>query len=160
MTQRRFLFVNGFLVLFGCAHLLIIVSDRQQEKQAEWPLLYYPMFSRLKHWTFRKHLLVGIERDPPHRELPLLKPEYLRPLHPRDVHHIAQMFGPRKDGRVLLRAALSDIFHRYERRRQRNVHDGPPLRALRLYRQRWRASPGFVPAHPESHVVLAEFPPP
>lgn len=151
--------VNVFLVLFCSAHLCIIAADRQEEKQREWPLLYYPMFSRLKDWSFGKNVLVGVPAGPGGGERTLLASRYLRPIGTRDFHRIVQEANRRTDGPAFLEATLRDIHSRYEGRRLRGEHDGPPLKALRIYREEWRTAPGFVPPGPEARMLLAELRP-
>ena len=55
-------------------------------------------------------------------------------------------------------AALSDVLTRYEQARQAGEHDGPPLSALRLYRDTWyNFGTDFVPdTPPDSHRLLLE----
>ncbi len=55
-------------------------------------------------------------------------------------------------------AALSAVLTRYEQARQAGEHDGPPLSALRLYRDTWyNFGTDFVPdTPPDSHRLLLE----
>jgi len=52
---------------------------------------------------------------------------------------------------------LSDSLRRYELRRRQAAHDGPPLRAVRLYRMEWALEPdGRNVDTPDRQRLLAE----
>ncbi len=131
MTRWRRRAVYGLIAVIVAGHLYDVATGGEH-----WPFSSYPMYSHLnREWTLSFPRLVGIRRDG--SELPLWRTEYLAPL---DQSRLDQALGgmlSRPDWRTRVGAALADCLARYERRRRAGAHDGPALRALRLYDLGW-----------------------
>ena len=89
--------------------------------------------------------------------MPLWERQYIQPLTMRDVHWIAYDCRARPDGPAVLEAFLASVLDRYEAHRAARRHDGPPLQAVRLYREYWQARPGVIPPAPARRTLVAEF---
>jgi len=149
--------IRGLLV-----HLLIagVIGGSLYDiatRQEHWPFSDYPMFALvqqrpvLDNW-FR---LYGVTFD--NREVAILKYSELWPLDqsrlPLGLRRLYQQPG----GPERVRAAVDDILRRYELRRVRGQHDGPPLRALRLYSVNWDLEPYAANLdRPRSRALLVE----
>lgn len=112
-------------------HLFDIASGLEH-----WPFSPYAMYARAQgDWALSVPEIVGTRADG--GELAVKRSEYLAPF---DQARLLQAFGrlaAQPDGMALLRTALADCLARYERRRRDGAHDGPALRALRLYHSRY-----------------------
>ena len=112
-------------------HLVDIASGVEH-----WPFSPYPMYSRAQRdWAPVMAEIVGVGADG--RELAVKRPEYLAPFDQARLLGALAQLGARPDGMALVRTALNDCLERYERRRRDGAHDGPALRALRLYHSRY-----------------------
>ena len=93
--------------------------------------------------------LYGVTADEPRREILLTDPKYTSFMEAHDTDHLQWAFleiakseeDLEERGRELKEAAC-DAGERYEELRLRGHHDGPPLRAVRLYQVRWRLDAG------------------
>jgi hypothetical protein len=55
---------------------------------------------------------------------------------------------------------VTDVYDRYERRREAGDHDGPPLQAVRVYQLHWVLQPGARNAmHPNARELVYEYRP-
>jgi hypothetical protein len=101
-----------------------------------WPFSPYPMYSRAQSdWAPVMAEIVGVRLDG--EELAVKRPELLAPFDQARLLGALARLGTRPDGTALVRTALVDCLSRYERRRRQGAHDGPVLRALRLYHSRY-----------------------
>jgi len=143
------------------AHLLIVgviggslhdIATREEH----WPFSNYPMFSTVhREAVLAWPRLFGVTPDG--QEIALLQYEYLRPLDqsrlPLGLRRLYQ--SPDNESRV--RAALADVLCRYEQRREAGAHEGPPLRAIRLYSVEWPLEPFAANIDtPSSRTLIAE----
>jgi hypothetical protein len=135
MTRSRIAFIHLLIsvILFGS---LYDIATQQEH----WPFSDYPMFSNVhRESVLEWPRLYGVRTDG--SELALLDHQYLAPLDqsrlPLGLRRIyrEEGSGPR------LQDAIADCLRRYERRRVAGKHDGPPLRALRLYLVSWNLEP-------------------
>ena len=111
-----------------------LVFDREH-----WPFSPYPMYSYVMGERVSVYRLMGVEDDG--GEFPLLNSRYLRPLNWLGMAGALSRLDRKPDRERLLGEALGDCLARYERRRVAGEHDGPPLRAIRLYRLSWTMNP-------------------
>jgi hypothetical protein len=115
-----------------------------------WPFSQYPMFSWVDtQKSFTMLRLYGVTARQPLSEFPLDKNEYLEPFDNSRMPNALNL--ALHERRVT--PALEDCLRRYEALRVSGVHNGPQLRALRLYRVTWtvdwRASNMNAPDHKE-----------
>jgi glycosyltransferase involved in cell wall biosynthesis len=153
MSRNRLVLASlcTFGIVGGSA--LDIVRDREH-----WPFSQYPMFSIIDrshdHRTLRLH---GVVRHTA-QELPLTDFAHLEPFDQcRLSSALVRLRGERPGD---LAAAVTDVYDRYERRREAGDHDGPPLQAVRLYQLHWVLQPGAPNAmHPNAHELVYEYRP-
>jgi hypothetical protein len=151
MSKLRMTVVNLFLAFLVIGSLYDIVTD-----QEHWPFSQYPMFSRVwRASTFRWYRLVGVRDDG--REVTFDDRRYIEPFDQSRLHAAFVRLAERPDGARGLRAAVANCLERYERQRLQGSHDGPALRAMRLYQFEWRldAEARNVNA-PEGRRLVAE----
>lgn len=152
MSRLR-MFVIHVLIAGVIAGSLYDIATRQEH----WPFSDYPMFAAihrqpvLQNW----YRVFGVTYD--NREVAILKYSELWPLDqsrlPLGLRRLYQQPG----GPARVRVALEDILRRYELRRVRGLHDGPPLRGLRLYSVSWDLEPYAANLdRPTSKQLLAE----
>jgi len=123
--------VSALIATIVGGHLVDIASGLEH-----WPFSPYPMYSRAQRdWAPVMAEIVGIRRDG--GELALKEPELLAPFDQARLLGALAQLGMRPDGMALVRKALVDCLARYERGRRHGAHDGPLLRALRLYHGRY-----------------------
>jgi hypothetical protein len=153
MKPWRVWLVNGLVAALVLGHLMEVA--RQTE---HWPFSNYPMWARVsKEWTETQVVPVGVLADNPSEEVPLNDPAYFAPM-PVYYQRLNFRSAARKPG--LRDRMLGDYLNRYERRRQSDEHDGPPLRAIRLYELYWTMDRGATnAATPERRTLIYEYPP-
>jgi len=134
---RRIVIYAALLVLVG-GSLVAIVRDDPYGKEL-WPFSAYPMYSQpMRGWSAGPHRLFGVLRDDPTREIPLIAGAYLYPIEHTRYYIALARIERQKDRDAALEAALRDTLARYELRRIAGLHNGPPLRGIRLYALKWR----------------------
>ena len=151
MTRKRQMLAHVLIagVILGSAY---DIATRQEH----WPFSDYPMFSAIHRATVLEWpRLYGVTADG--SEIALVSHEYLWPLDqsrlPIGLRHIYAT--ERNPDRV--HAALEDCLERYERRRMARQHDGPALRAIRLYVVAWDIEPYARNLdHPKSRQLIGE----
>jgi hypothetical protein len=139
-------------MMIGVAVLHAYASLAGQDR---WPFCTYPMYARNKvreDFVFLR--VVGVRPDG--TETPMLGNEHLRPFdQSRIAESLDKMTPPGGTSRRV--QCLTDVLHRYERRRQAGRHDGPALTQVRLYRTTHTLKPWAANLHqPEQRVLLAE----
>jgi hypothetical protein len=123
--------INVLLISVICASLYDIFAD-----QEHWPFSQYPMFSGVwKSPTFTWLRLFGVTSDG--REFPLDANRYVEPFDQSRLPKALKRMTEMPDADARLRAALPDLLVRYEELRRADVHEGPPLVAMRLYELEW-----------------------
>ena len=154
MRRWRVWLVNGVVVVLVLAHAMEIA--RQTE---HWPFSNYPMWARVsREWHETQVVPVGVTDSVPPAEVPLTDPAYFAPM-PLYYQRLNFRGVYRKPGQR--DKLLRDYLDRYERRRTQHLHNGPPLRAVRLYELYWTMDRGAgnVGA-PERRTLVYEYPPP
>ena len=117
-----------------------------------------PMFSTVEREpTLESMRLFGVTRELPAREIPLLDGKLIQPF---DQCRLSTAFARtyRNQTRsTLIAPMLRDTLDRYERLRSAGEHNGPPLRAVRLYELRWNLEQnGGNVTEPDRRQLLAE----
>jgi hypothetical protein len=134
LTVRR-AFINVVLVGVICGSIYDIVTDREH-----WPFSQYPMFSGVwRSPTFTWFRLFGVTADG--REVTLDANRYVAPFDQSRLPKALKRMTESPNGDAMLREALPDLLARYETLRRADVHEGPPLVALRLYELEWTIDP-------------------
>jgi GT2 family glycosyltransferase len=137
ISIRRATLVHLLLVALVGASAYDIRTGKEH-----WPFSPYPMFSNVERaWTLDGLRLFGVTDEATPREIPLLESDLIAPF---DQARLAAAFGrtyndPQR--RPLIAAMLNDCLERYERRRNAGQHEGPALRAIRLYDVHWTLDP-------------------
>jgi hypothetical protein len=151
MTAIRRVVVNALLACLVCGSLYDIVRDSEH-----WPFSQYPMFSGIwRATTFRWYRLVGVREDG--GEVVLDRARYIQPFDQSRLHLAFVQLAARADAGRALQSAVANCLSRYERQRVNGVHDGPPLRAMRLYLLEWRLEPDARNVdHPDGRQLVAE----
>jgi hypothetical protein len=73
----------------------------------------------------------GVVDEEAPREVPLLTDEYLWPFESSRLQAVLGHLHSGADREARLGEALNDVLRRYEARRVKSRHDGPPLRGIR-----------------------------
>jgi hypothetical protein len=124
--------------------------------QEHWPFSPYPMFSSVESSrTLDSLLLVGVPADPGAPEFPLRAAAYIAPFDQCRLNTALLRARSARDEGARLHAMLEDCFRRYEDQRRRGAHDGPPLRAVRVYDAHWElaADAGNADAPDRTHLL-------
>jgi len=154
-APRRVAVLALVSVLIGGAVVAFVRDDPHGEDL--WPFSAYRMYSfTLRTWRVSTHRVFGVPREDGRSEVPLMGRDDLYPIGHNSYYftlrRIEQMRDPAR-----LEAALRDTLSRYEARRRAGLHDGAPLRAIRLYELRWRLDPRGTPREvPDSRRLLLE----
>lgn len=101
-----------------------------------WPFSHYPMFAGVQTERETRFRLYGVTDERQPREVPLLN-EYLYPFAEVTLVFSFNRFS-RTGNEASMQRAARDCLRRYERRRLAGLHDGPPLKSVRLYEAIWR----------------------
>jgi hypothetical protein len=151
MSRLRYLVVSAFLAFLIGGSLYDIAIDGEH-----WPFSQYPMFSGVwRATTFRWYRLAGVRDDG--QEVMLDRARYIRPFDSSRLHLAFVRIAARPDKEQALHAAVADCLERYERLRQSGAHDGPPLRAMRLYLLGWQIQANARNVdHPDERLLVAQ----
>ena len=136
MSKSRRSLIN--VMLFG----LIGASAYEISIRGEhWPFSSYPMFSKTRREGRVEHYALQAIPQDGSQAFPLYQPKHVHPfLWYRQRAAFRRMLeGP--GGKAAVKVGLADTMARYEQGRVKGRHDGPPLRALQLYRIEWSIDP-------------------
>jgi hypothetical protein len=132
MREARRRLVSAFLLILICGSVYDIIRDEEH-----WPFSQYPMFSGIWRATsFSWYRLVGVTVEG--REITLDRRQYIRPFDPSRLHLAFTQISVSIDAARRMREAVANCLDRYERLRADGEHDGPALRAMRLYLFHWK----------------------
>ena len=154
MRPWRVWLVTGVVAVLVLGHLMEVV--RQSE---HWPFSNYPMWARVStEWHETQVVPVGVTAAEVPAEVALTNPAYFAPmpLYYQRLNFRAVANKPQQREKL-----LRDYLDRYERRRARHLHDGPPLKGIRLYELYWTMDRGATNVdRPERRTLVYEYPPP
>ena len=153
MRRWRLWLVNGIVAFLVLGHGMEIVRQKEH-----WPFSNYPMWARVsKEWHETQIVPVGLTEDDPQEEVKLTDPAYFAPM---PVYYQRLNFRSVAKKPNLRDRVLRDYLDRYERRRAAGLHQGPPLKGVRLYELYWTMdrSASNV-ATPERKTLVYEYPP-
>jgi len=137
MTRVRTWLAHTVIAVVAGGGLLAIAADAER-----WPFSPYPMYSWLRPASYSTPVLFGVTAEAPEREVALFAKAYLHPFNAAGLRDSFSIQLRRNAARPeAARQALLDCLRRYERRRRAGLHDGPPLRGMRLYRLTWALLP-------------------
>lgn len=135
--------------------LFCIATDREY-----WPFSQYAMFSRAVHQAgaVRTFRLVGVTAEAPAREIPLEGHTALRPFDSSRLLVALQRMREGPNAQARLHEALDECLTAYETGRGAGTHQGPPLRAIRLYQADWDDVDPRAPARgrPDRETLVIE----
>lgn len=157
MNRWRVKLVYGLIAALVGGHLFDILSGREH-----WPFSNYPMYSNARRSHSLSALLpYGVTEEEPPREIAFLVPEYIDPFGRGRLRAALGRLHSSADREYRLSKALDDLLGRYDARRLAGLHDGPPLRGIRLYRAVWRIDPWARNAdRPDRRDLLFDYPRP
>jgi hypothetical protein len=150
-------FLGLILASIVAAHAYCLVLHIEDDL---WPFSDYALYeNRRDPLRTDQYVLIGVEAGDAAREVDVyLEWQYLRPLYRGVLNDAFEEFvEDQARASTLLRSAAEDSLRRYEDRRRRGLHDGPPLAAMRVYHVVWQfeeADP--VTRQPTSRTLLAE----
>ena len=156
MSAFRMRCISFVVAAIAAVSLLEIVTGREH-----WPFCAYEMYSHIREEKSVTRLrLFGIPAGNSGAEFPIYHFQYIQPF---DSSRLAKAFSKiqeRPDHDRLFQKALGNIFERYEKLRQKKRHNGPELRALRLYELHWEIRPGKENSEsPSKKTLVAEYAP-
>lgn len=152
MRRWRVWMVYAVLFVIVAGHLVEVVTQREH-----WPFSPYQMWSIAStSWDLTQYELRGVtdEREP--REIDLYESQYLYPLPSRfmNLHLIEAAKDARKGKFTRQEAVTRNTLAHYEKRRKAGEHNGPPLKAIRLYRFDWKMDRDATNARKPDRVTL------
>jgi hypothetical protein len=107
--------------------------------------------------TLDSLLLRGVTTGPDGREVPIRDAAMLAPFDQCRLTTAMSRARSQRDGEARLQAMLDDCLVRYEAARQRGAHDGPPLKAIRVYDAHWELDPDARNVEtPERSTLVSE----
>lgn len=136
MRRWRVWLVLGLLFAIVGGHLVEVATQREH-----WPFSPYQMWSLANtSWEMKDQRLYGVTDEPAPREVLLEKPAYFAPL-PSRFMRLHMLRGIKEAGQgkpAHLENITRDYLKRYDERRTAGLHNGPPLKGLRLYEFSWQ----------------------
>jgi len=147
MGKHRLLVVYALNAVIVGGSLFDLIRD-----QEHWPFSQYPMYS---HTEISRSLtilrLFGITQQG--TEIPLYDSRYFQPFDDSRLPEALERTAKKHQ----LKEAVWDCLVRYEALRRAGRHDGPPLRAMRLYQVYWVLDPWARNVnHPDRKNLLVE----
>jgi hypothetical protein len=151
MSVARRAIVNGFLAFLVCGSLYDIALDSEH-----WPFSQYPMFSSIwRATTFRWYRLVGVRDDG--TEVVFDRARFIQPFDESRLHLAFVRLATQPDADRAIQTAVANCLQRYDRQRVNGDHDGPRLRAMRLYLLEWHLEPDASNVdRPDQRQLVAE----
>lgn len=140
MSRLRLLLAHAAIAVVVLGHVRSLITNMEH-----WPFSRYPMYSYPPPKELIAYRLAGVvEAGPsgPEKELPLTNYRYFRPLSYLAAGSTLGRLSGRPERAKELNAAMGELADLYEALRRDGRHDGPPLRALRLYKLSWSVQPG------------------
>ncbi len=127
--------------------LYCLVTDREY-----WPYSPYPMYSAVAGGARNQVVVYAVPAASGEPEFRLAQGAQIHPFDRQRLDRASRrvMRAAERDGELdRLDAALNDLHARYEARRVAGLHDGPPIRAVRIYQQLWDdVDPRIIPPPP------------
>jgi hypothetical protein len=152
----RFGMTRWQLTVANCVVFALVgvqVADIALQRE-DWPFSNYPMYAGEQTAELRWMRLYGVAQA---EEVRLVPDQYLRPFDDLRMHNWLGVLA-RGGHDTETRRALQDLYRLYEAGRRAGEHHGPPVQALRLYRERWRIEPGLAnKAAPEERELIYEL---
>jgi hypothetical protein len=99
-----------------------------------WPFAPYDMYSTSNRELHTQYYLEG--ESPSGRRFSLSSGRYLHPFNNREL--VFKIFPPLLAERAKLHQKMLLFQRHYTERRRRNLHNGPALQRVRLYRVSWK----------------------
>lgn len=154
MGTTRLILVHAVIAALIGGSAYDIITDREH-----WPFSQYPMFASVwRERSFTLLRLYGVRADG--REFPLIDHRYVSPFEQSRLPKALRQIARRGDAKEALQRAVRDCFERYDRLRADERHEGPALRAMRLYEVRWTLEPNASNVdHPDSLKLISEYSP-
>lgn len=152
LSRPRRMMVHTILAVIVVGHVAALFTNLEL-----WPFSPYPMYADSRaEYTLVNLDLFAVPATAPEQEFVVWGEAYFRPLTHYHVRgYLAWLNARGEDDAV--RDVLAATLDHYEVLRVQRQHDGPPLRALRLYRANWRLDGESVPASsPVRKVLIAE----
>jgi hypothetical protein len=133
MSAARLVLAHAVVAIILAGAAYDITTGREH-----WPFSPYPMFSTVERAsTLDSLMLTGVTADGVAREMTLRDPSSIGPFDQCRLNTALERAASSDDGGARLHAMLEDCLTRYEAERQSGAHDGPPLRAMRVYGAHW-----------------------
>jgi hypothetical protein len=156
VSRRRLLLVHVVIavLVLGTARDVLLHEEH-------WPFSHYAMFSAVdeSRW-FESLRLFGVTADGQGREFPLRAYAHLQPLDQCRVSTALSWMRHRPDGEARVQDVARRVYERYERLRRANGHDGPALKAVRIYHLGWQLDPWARNADtPDRRDLVTEYAP-
>ena len=153
MTRPRLWVAHGAILLLLAGSAYDIIRGREH-----WPFSCYPMYSKIElDSTMTQLRIFGVPVEGSDAELILQDRCYLEPFDNSRLGRALKRIQANDDSETNLPIALADCLERYEALRLRGRHDGPKLRALRLYALSWTLDPRAANRdRPEKRRLIAE----
>jgi hypothetical protein len=133
MTRLRIWFVNSVIVVMLGLSIYPIIADKEH-----WPFSQYSMYAQAEQdWSLSVIRLVGVTGES--EAIPLQSFKYIQPFNQsrQRVAFERLLAASGTQSSESVKAALKDCLLRYEKLRLAGLHDGPPLRGIRLYKFYW-----------------------
>ena len=146
MSPARLIAVHVLIAAIALGSLAPIVAGRDF-----WPFSDYPMYAALMRGRGSWFRLYG-ESDS--GEIRLSGARHWHPAGEQRLGMGLRRLAERPHGGRLLHDALARLAARYEEERRAGRHDGPELRALRVYEVAWDLRSGRSPTRPPDDRVL------
>ena len=155
MSHRRLAWIHGLILTVLAGSLYCIAADAEY-----WPFSQYPMYSTIvRPGAYSDLTLVASTATEPAREFSLTAEKYLIPFDWVRLREALVRLEAQPDHRAKLSEALRGCWQRYDMLRRAGRHHGPPLAAVRLYRQTWEDVAPWMPpgeASAAKTVLVAE----
>jgi hypothetical protein len=149
LSRNRFVLVSGVIAVVVGVQLFTIATQREY-----WPFSNYSMYSHDQGATMTWIRVYGVT---PEGEFNLDPEVYLKPFDGTRLSlGLEWCVIDRPD--AVTDEAMRNLYALYETGRTRRKHPGPPLVALRLYRQTWSLDPSLANVdRPDVNELLHEL---
>ena len=134
ISRGKMWLVFGLCAVIVLGHLADLALQREH-----WPYSNYPMWSfPSRGWEVKREMLRGVTDEPVPREI------YITPnlIYPIPYWMVVVQMGRstdllKKGDARQAESVTQGLLTLYENRRKAHLHDGPPLKSIRLYQVTW-----------------------
>ena len=139
-------YILGIIILLGQTVDVLISREH-------WPFSHFPMYTGIQTQDYFRYRVDGVLEDGSDVSLT----QYFVPLSPGKIQAVVANYG-RRDPEEHVRRCAKEYFDWYCRSRELGRHEGPEIKAARIYRLDWVLQEDGANIESPKKTLMAQFP--